>query len=176
MSKGVQIAIGAALVAVLLGWYGWGQIQEGSFVYYQTLEEFRSRGAPGEAARVHGYVAQGSIERDVPGKVVRFRVQSEPPHAGGQPGGALPVVYASLETPDLFKDGAEVVVEGKLSPGGDGAFHASNVLAKCPSKFEAADASISSGEAAEGGTVSEPGAGGAVEAPGATDPGERAAL
>lgn len=177
MSKGVQIAVGAALVAALLGWYGWSQIQEGSFVYYQTLDEFRSGGAPGQAARVHGYVAQGSIERDVPGKVVRFRVQSEPPHAGGQSGNALPVVYASLETPDLFKDGAEVVVEGKLSAGGDGAFHASNVLAKCPSKFEAAGPGASSVEAAgdgEAGTAGTSAGGG--EAAGATDPAERAAL
>jgi cytochrome c-type biogenesis protein CcmE len=45
------------------------------------------------------------------------------------------VEYLSLETPDLFKDGAEVVVEGKLAPSGD--FHATNLLAKCPSKFEA---------------------------------------
>ena len=41
--------------------------------------------------------------------------------------------------PDLFKDGAEVVVEGILSSAGpDGVFHADKVLAKCPSKFEAA--------------------------------------
>jgi cytochrome c-type biogenesis protein CcmE len=82
---------------------------------------------------VHGYVAPGSIERDVPGRVVRFRVQNDPPHAGGSAANALPVVYGSLETPDLFKDGAEVVVEGELGPE---AFHATNVLAKCPSKFE----------------------------------------
>ena len=49
------------------------------------------------------------------------------------------MVYASLETPDLFKDGAEVVVEGELAYR-DGSFHADNVLAKCPSKFEAAEA------------------------------------
>jgi len=138
MSKGVQIAIGAGLVALLLGWYGWGQIREGSFVYYQTLGEFRSEGSPGQAARVHGYVAAGSIERDVAGGQVRFRVQGTPPHAGGAAGDVLPVVYGSLETPDLFKDGAEVVVEGRLSSAGDGAFHATNVLAKCPSKFEGA--------------------------------------
>ena len=47
------------------------------------------------------------------------------------------MVYASLETPDLFKDGAEVVVEGRL--GDDGTFLASNVMAKCPSKFEGED-------------------------------------
>jgi cytochrome c-type biogenesis protein CcmE len=136
MSKGVQIALGAGLVALLLGWYGWTQLEAGAFVYYQTLEEFRERGTPGEAARVHGYVAAGSIERDVEARVVRFRVQSQPPHAGGSELDALHVTYANLDTPDLFKDGAEVVVEGRLADEGDGSFLATNVLAKCPSKFE----------------------------------------
>ncbi len=139
MSKGVQIALGAAAVAVLLGWFAWAQVEEGSFQYFQTLEEFQAAGETGRAVRVHGYVATGSIERDVTGKQVRFRVQSEPPHAAGEAANTLPVVYASLETPDLFKDGAEVVVEGRLE-GAGGVFHASNLLAKCPSKFEAAAA------------------------------------
>ena len=135
MSKGVQIAVGAVLVATLLGWYASSRIEGGSFVYYQNLDEFRAASDPG-AVRVHGYVALGSIERDVAAKVVRFSVQNDPPHAGGSAEGALRVVYANLETPDLFKDGAEVVVEGELR-GGSAEFHATNVLAKCPSKFEA---------------------------------------
>ena len=46
------------------------------------------------------------------------------------------MVFSSLETPDLFKDGAEVVVEGKLvHSGGEPVFHADKVMAKCPSKF-----------------------------------------
>ena len=89
---------------------------------------------PGRFARVHGYVAIGSIERDVAGKNVRFRIVNTPPHAGGDLGTPLEVVYASLETPDLFKDGAEVVVEGRLDAA---VFRADRVMAKCPSKFEA---------------------------------------
>ena len=139
MSKGVQIAIGAGAVALLLGWFAWSEVERGSFQYFQTLEEFRASGEPGRAVRVHGYVAADSIVRDVPGKQVRFEVQNDPPHAGGSAEGALPVIYTSLETPDLFKDGAEVVVEGRLESEG-GVFHASNLLAKCPSKFEAAAA------------------------------------
>jgi cytochrome c-type biogenesis protein CcmE len=135
MSKGIQIAIGAVLVAGLLGWYGLSQVSEGGFVYYQTLAEFRTHGEAGQAARVHGFVVPGSIERDVGAKQVSFRVQETAPHAGGSADGALPVVYAGLETPDLFKDGAEVVVEGRLAAPA-GTFHATNVLAKCPSKFE----------------------------------------
>jgi len=146
MTKGAQIAIGAAGIALLLGWYGWTQIDQGlSFEYFQSLEEFHAN-APemvGRAARVHGYVAEASIERDLEARVVRFSVQNDPPHKGGAPGRTLHVVYSSLETPDLFKDGAEVVVEGHLvladgaAPGGDPIFEADNLMAKCPSKFEA---------------------------------------
>ena len=140
MSKGFQVAAGATLIAMLLGWYAATNVGEGaSFAYYQTLEEFV--GSPdassGRHARVHGYVSPGSIERDVAARSVRFAVQNQPPHAGGSAAGALPVLFASLETPDLFKEGAEVVIEGRLTQDAAGArFHADKVFAKCPSKFE----------------------------------------
>ena len=138
MSKGIQIALGAFLVVGLLGWYSWTTAQEGSFVYYQTLDEFLSAAKPDRAARVHGYVVPGTIERDVAALRVRFRVQNKPPHAAGGSLSkrSLPVVYAGLETPDLFKGGAEIVVEGHLSENGN-TFEADNLLAKCPSKFQA---------------------------------------
>jgi cytochrome c-type biogenesis protein CcmE len=141
MTKGMQIAGGATLVALLLGWYAWTNLEAGaSFTYFKTLEEFQAAASEyaGVHTRVHGYVALGSIERDVGARQVRFQVQNTPPHAGGEAGPPLRVVFASLETPDLFKDGAEVVVEGTLSnSGAGGVFHADKVLAKCPSKFEA---------------------------------------
>ena len=141
MSKGAQIAIGATAIALLLGWYGSTQLNEGlSFQYFQNLEEFHSQAARmvGRSARVHGYVAAESIERDLEGQRVRFSVQNNPPHSGGPIGQTLIVEYGSLETPDLFKDGAEVVVEGQLVMSqGNSIFVADNVMAKCPSKFEA---------------------------------------
>ena len=137
MSKGVQIAVGAILVVILLGWFGWSQVEEGALVYYTNLDELRASGEMGTGARVHGFVVAGSIERDVSAKVVRFLVQSEPEAAAGSGQDTLPVVYSSLETPDLFKDGAEVVVEGRLVGSGRGTFEATHILAKCPSKFEA---------------------------------------
>ena len=137
MPKGVQIVFGAILVAILLGWFGWREVEEGSFVYYETLEELRASEGTGSAARVHGFVVEGSIERDLEAKVVRFRVRSGFEGTGERGEDVLPVVYASLETPDLFVDGAEVVVEGRLMGGGHGTFEATHILAKCPSKFEA---------------------------------------
>ena len=146
MGKGAQILVGATAIALLLGWYLGSRVEDGAFTYYKTLDEFQSGGAVGEAVRVHGYVADGSIERDVAGKAIRFSVQGEAPHAGGSAEAALPVVYASLEAPDLFKDGAEVVVEGRLLASGE--FEATNLLAKCPSKFEAAQEDAAAEDAA----------------------------
>jgi len=139
--KGLQITLGAAVVIALLGWYGYTNLQQqgSSFQYFQTLDEFLAQPTPPETSlRVHGYVANASIERDLEGKEVRFEVQNDPPHAAGDSDRTLRVLYASLETPDLFKDGAEVVIEGHLqSSSGEPVFVAQNVLAKCPSKFEA---------------------------------------
>jgi cytochrome c-type biogenesis protein CcmE len=140
MSKGFQMAGGATAVALLLGWYAITNLDSGaSFAYFQTLDEFQAA-APqfaGEHTRVHGYVVLGSIERNLPAKQVSFSIQNDPPHKAGTAASTLPVVFLGLETPDLFKDGAEVVVEGVLSGAGPGdVFHADKVLAKCPSKFE----------------------------------------
>ncbi len=142
MTKGVQIAVGATAIAGLLGWYGATNLDAApTFTYYKSLEAFQANAGAqdGARSRVHGYVAADSIRRDVEAMAVHFRVQSTPPHAGGESGPLLEVVLASLETPDLFKDGAEVVVEGHLIAGDRGpVFEADKVLAKCPSKFEAA--------------------------------------
>lgn len=146
MSKGVQIAAAAVAVAGLIGWYGMSSMDEGDhYQYFQTLDEFRAAGSSQTTARVHGYVVTGSIDRSLENQRVRFQVQNDPPHAAGLSSNALPVVYASLETPDLFKDGAEVVVEGQLvGEGGDAVFHATKLFAKCPSKFRPEDATQAS--------------------------------
>ncbi len=140
MSKGAQIAVGATVIALLVGWYAASNLEAGaSFTYYKTLAEFRVApdATTGAHARVHGYVAAGSIERDVAARQVRFSIQNDPVGSGAANGAPLEVVLGDLETPDLFKDGAEVVIEGMLSGAGeDAVFHADRVLAKCPSKFE----------------------------------------
>jgi cytochrome c-type biogenesis protein CcmE len=45
----------------------------------------------------------------------------------------LPVVYNGV-LPDTFEKSTQVIAEGKL--GSDGVFHASLVMAKCPSKYD----------------------------------------
>jgi cytochrome c-type biogenesis protein CcmE len=76
---------------------------------------------------VHGFVLEGSIAKDLPAGHVDFAIRDDR-------GTTLPVRLAGIELPDLFRDGAEVVVEGRLE--GE-RFVAQQVLAKCPSKYEA---------------------------------------
>ena len=144
MSKGVQLAIGATIVFSLLGWYGYSNLDRSpTFQYFQTLDEFlassaRNDDALGKSLRVHGYVALGSIDRNLEAKQVSFKVQNDPPHKSGPTPSTLSVLFQGLETPDLFQDGAAGVVEGTLAINGtERVFLADNVLAKCPSKFEA---------------------------------------
>ena len=77
--------------------------------------------------RINGKVADGSIVRQKSGLDVRFDVTD------GQ--SVLPVEFHGV-VPDTVVDGADVVVEGGLRQ--DGTFVASSLLAKCPSKYEAA--------------------------------------
>ena len=142
MTKGVQIAIGATVIAGLLGWYGATNLDAApAFTYYKSLEDFQANpdAQDGARSRIHGYVAMNSIRRDIEAMQVRFRVQNTPAHMGRDTTPPLEVVLASLETPDLFKDGAEVVVEGRMVASSAGpVFEADKIMAKCPSKFEAA--------------------------------------
>ena len=149
-SKGIQIAFGAGIVALLLGWYAWTNLREGvAFQYYKSLEEFLAEGESleGRPLRVHGYVANDSIERSLEAKHVRFTVQNDPPHAGLAEGRTLDVLFLGLDTPDMFKDGAEVVIEGRLQHHeSETVFLADNVMAKCPSKFEAKAQALEAGK------------------------------
>lgn len=142
MSKGVQIAGGATLIALILGWYAATNLDGGlSFTYYETLADFLASADAhaGQQSRVHGFVALQPIERDIGAMEVRFAVVNEPPlNPNSRIGTPLSVVYHSLETPDLFKEGAEVVMEGRLERAESRmVFHADKLFAKCPSKFEA---------------------------------------
>jgi cytochrome c-type biogenesis protein CcmE len=129
VGKGLQIAAATLTVFIGLGWLlsSWSG-GEGSFRYYTSVAEYRADADGGRASRVHGFVQQGSIQKDLRAGYVDFVIRDAQ-------GATLPVRLLSVELPDMFRDDAEVVVEGQLA--GD-RFVAEKVLAKCPSKYEAA--------------------------------------
>jgi cytochrome c-type biogenesis protein CcmE len=101
---------------------------QGGLVYFHTVDEFHAMPHdPSDSFRVNGKVRQGSIERLPSGQDVRFVMTGA--------AASLPVAYHGI-IPDTFVDGADVTVEGKLAA--TGTFEATNLMAKCPSKYEAA--------------------------------------
>lgn len=106
------------------------QKSDGGFAYYVTVKEYTEKGQPQGRFRVNGKVAPGTIERLSGGRQVRFTIKD----ADG--GATLPVEFTGI-IPDTFVDDADVVVEGDRRP--DGTFAATNLLAKCPSKYESAE-------------------------------------
>jgi cytochrome c-type biogenesis protein CcmE len=142
MSKGAQIAIAVLSVCAALGWMM--ASGEGSFQYFSHVSQLSptDRDRP-SGLRVHGYVVEGTIERDVEAGHIDFTIHDRA-SAGDTPyrevsdqPALLQVRYNGIDVPDLFRDGAEVVIEGGFA---NGAFVASRIMAKCPSKYEVAPA------------------------------------
>ncbi len=128
-AKFFALGLGVAATMIFLIAVAVTGSSSGGLVYYLTVPEFLERGGRAEGhARVNGKVVLGSIERAPTGQDVRFVMEGD--------GAALPVSYHGI-IPDTFVDGADVVVEGGL--GDDGVFEAKTLLAKCPSKYEAAE-------------------------------------
>jgi cytochrome c-type biogenesis protein CcmE len=104
---------------------------EASQVYYLTVSEFNQRAAelePGEPYRVSGRVQPGSIDLADNGLDLQFTVYDPE-----RDDSLLAVTYHGV-VPDSFMENSEVVVEGAL---GSDTFEAHELLAKCPSKYEA---------------------------------------
>ncbi len=95
-----------------------------SVVYYETPTEVLAN--PGKHVRISGTVVTGSIRTDTLAGQVTFEVADAR--------NTVEVIYVG-PVPDTLKDGAEAVAEGSLGP--DGTFHADELFAKCPSKFQA---------------------------------------
>ncbi len=132
MTKGAQIALATLSIFAGVAWLlTRGEAGEGTFAYYSTVSEYVARARPaaspaGRGDRVHGFVVEGSIRKDLRAGHVDFAIRDET-------AATLSVRLLRIDVPDLFGDGAEVVVEGHLE---GRRFVARRVLAKCPSKYE----------------------------------------
>ena len=125
--KFVLLGSGIMLSMAFLIWAGMDQ--RGGFAYYLTVTEYLDQDRQStDGFRVNGKVVEGTIRRLPGGEQVQFTMSD-----GTM---SLQVQYHGI-IPDTFVDNAEVVVEGSL--GEDRIFEAHLMLAKCPSKYEAAE-------------------------------------
>jgi cytochrome c-type biogenesis protein CcmE len=100
--------------------------------YYKYVDEVMASPEKwyGQSMNLHGYVVDGSIEKRPSSLDYRFQVKN-----GDR---VVRATYTGV-VPDTFKDGAEVVLSGKLSPEGF-QVRPDGITAKCPSKYDPAQA------------------------------------
>ncbi len=125
----LKFVVAGGLILGAIGYLMFSGISD-SMVYYYTVPEVlaKTNEVSRRGIRVSGHVEEGSIVREAGESRVSFRVIDKETEK------TLPVVYQGI-IPDTFKDHAEVVVEGQFRPA-DQTFHATTLLAKCPSKYE----------------------------------------
>ena len=121
------VKVGATVVVVVLALTGLMMATlRDETQYYKKVDEVMVDPAAwqGKRMQLHGYVS--AIEKKRNSLEYRFKVQSN--------GSVVQASYKGI-VPDTFKDGAEVVLKGRLSDAGFDV-EKDGVLAKCPSKYE----------------------------------------
>jgi cytochrome c-type biogenesis protein CcmE len=121
-----KFLIGGAIIVSAVGYLIISSIG-GSTAYYLTVQEVKSQGPSERTVRVAGNVLGETINWNAQDLVLRFDIADA--------SGSLAVIYHGPR-PDMLREGAEAVVEGKYVEGGS--FEANNLLLKCPSKYEEA--------------------------------------
>lgn len=132
MRAGTKFLVGAAIiVAGVAGLIVTGVKETGMYFLTPTELINRTQADPtfhDVGLKVGAKVVPGSVRRDPASRTIDFKVSDGTSQ--------FPVTYTGL-VPDTFTDASniEVIVEGKY--GRDGVFHATEVLAKCGSRYEA---------------------------------------
>ena len=122
----VKLSIGVAIIVASMVYLMFSGAT-GSTMYYMTVPELHQQVAAmqGEAIRVSGKVTADPIHWDVRNLQLTFTM--------GEGEASVPVSYKCVK-PDMFRTGADVIVEGQI--GQDGILVASHLMTSCPSKYE----------------------------------------
>lgn len=134
--KAAKVGVTTLVLATAFGVLLYTTMGE-SMQYYKYVDEVAGQHEvwAGKTLQVHGYVVPGSIGRKRDALDYQFDLQRN---------GQVIRAYYSGVVPDTFKDEAEVVLTGQLTPNG---FMATEMTAKCPSKYEEAAPKVGASEA-----------------------------
>ena len=133
MKPRTKFLLGGAVVLGVAGYLMVTSIKD-TGTYYMTPTELSAKLQADSSFRNVGVkigarVVPGSVTRAAGGKEYAFQVTD-----GAK---TVPVVYRGI-APDTFTDSVDVVVGGRM--GADGTFQATELLAKCASRYENAPA------------------------------------
>ena len=134
----IKLGLTIGVLAAAFGGLMWSTLRDGTEYFKHVDEVMTDRGAwEGKQMQLHGYVVPGSILVKQSTLEYKFKVQNNPTRSN-ESGTVVEASYKGI-VPDTFKDEAEVVLRGQLTPQG---FHTdpNGVVAKCPSKYEAKSA------------------------------------
>ena len=122
----MKFVVGSFIIVITIGYLVYSGMK-GSTLYYMTVSELKAKGSGvyEEGVRISGDVETGSVQWDPTTLNLRFVMTD------GEEG--VNVVYRG-GMPDMFREGGPVVVEGRYTS--DEIFHATQLYAKCPSKYE----------------------------------------
>lgn len=126
LPRQTKLLLGAFIIFAAIGAYVFTSVNA-TQQYFLTLSEVKAKGdlALTETVRVGGNLAPNSTHINSKDTTAQFTLTDGT--------NVLPVVYRGI-LPDTFEKSTQVIAEGKVGP--DGVFHASLVLAKCPSKYD----------------------------------------
>jgi cytochrome c-type biogenesis protein CcmE len=121
-----KFVIGGLLILGAIAYVTISSFQSNA-IYYLTLKELNAQRASlvNQPVRVNAPLDKSTIQFDDKTLTLKFNLKDD--------NLVLPVVYKGVK-PDTFDQGESVVAEGRL--GVDGTFQASQILVKCPSKYE----------------------------------------
>lgn len=118
---------GVAVLLLGFGYLLYGGIGD-NLVYYLTPSELEARGSEAydSAVRLGGVVVPGSVHWDADALDLRFTVGD---------GSAEVDVHSRGAPPQMFRDGIEVLVEGRMTS--SGVFRSTNVMVKHSNEYRA---------------------------------------
>ena len=130
MKAGTKFALGAVLIVGAVGYLMASGIKQ-TGQYFLTPSELAQRVSTDPSfydlgMKIGARVVPGSVQKDPALQTLRFRITDGTV--------SYPVEFRGI-APDTFTDSVEVVVEGRLQK--DGTIRATDVLAKCGSRYEA---------------------------------------
>jgi cytochrome c-type biogenesis protein CcmE len=130
MTKRAKLLTGGVVVVAALGYLIYGGIREAA-VYYITPTELKEKGASAadRSFRLGGVVEPGSLRWEAERVQLSFLLSD---------GKERVAVRHAGSPPDLFKEGAGAIVEGRYT--GEGVFVANTILAKHSEEYRPAQA------------------------------------
>jgi cytochrome c-type biogenesis protein CcmE len=121
----LKLSIAGILLAGAVGYLAFAGVQKG-WVYTLGVDQYVEQPAQHpQRVRLCGKVGEDSLEMNKAQLWAKFQIRGEKAF--------VPVAYKGV-IPDMFKPGAEVIIEGKRDP--QGVFQADMLMTKCASKYE----------------------------------------